>query len=138
MLYAFEYAAIRVVPNLEREEFVNAGVIVFCPALDFLAARVELAEARLLSLAPEVDLSFVRAHLQAIVQICAGGAASGEIGSLPVRERFRWLVAPRSTVLQTSAAHGGLCADPEALLERLLVRLVRPPAATTYEAKAGP
>jgi hypothetical protein len=128
---AFEYAVIRVVPRVDREEFVNAGVVLFCAELDFLAARIELDERRLQALSPDVELSFVREHLQAIVRVCAGGAAAGPIGQLPTVERFRWLVAPRSTILQTSAAHGGLCLDPEALLEWLLERQVRLPGATS-------
>lgn len=132
-LYAFEYATIRVVPNLEREEFVNAGVIVFCDARDFLGARVELVVPRLRALAPAADVSLIRAHLESIVRICAGDADSGAIGRLPLRERFRWLVAPRSTFLQTSAAHGGLCEQPEILLERLHARLVCNPSASGRE-----
>ena len=127
---AFEYAVIRVVPRVEREEFINAGVVLYCAELDFLAARIELDEQRLQALSPEVELAFVREHLQAIVRVCAGGAGAGPIGQLPPSERFRWLVAPRSTILQTSAAHGGLCQDPEALLEWLVERQVRAPRAT--------
>jgi hypothetical protein len=119
---AFDYAVVRVVPRVEREEFINAGVILFCHEHDYLAARVELCEARLLSLAPDVDLELVRAHLEAIPQICAG---AGPIGQLPLRERWRWLAAPRSTMIQTSAAHTGLCDTPEGALERLLDELVR-------------
>lgn len=121
----FDYAIVRVVPRVEREEFVNAGVILFCDAHDFLAARVELDEARLAALAPDVDLALVRRHLDAIPRICEGGPAAGPIGRLPLRERWRWLVAPRSTILQTSAPHAGLCEAPEAWLERLLDEMVR-------------
>ena len=123
--HSFDYAVVRVIPRIEREEFVNAGVIVHCYALGFLAARVELDEARLLALAPDADLPLVRRHLEAIPRICAGGPNAGPIGSLPQRERFSWLVAPRSTILQTSATHSGMCADPEGALERLLERTVR-------------
>jgi hypothetical protein len=125
MRYAFEYAIVRVVPHLEREEFINAGAIVFCGANEFLAARVELDAQRLLALAPEADPAFVRDHLDAIVRVCDGGPASGPIGALPQRERFRWLVAPRSTMLQTSPAHAGLCEDPNRVLEALIERSVR-------------
>lgn len=133
---AFEYAVIRVVPRVEREEFVNAGVVLFCAELDFLAARIELDERRLRALSPEIELTFVREHLQAMVSVCAGGAAAGPIGQLPASERFRWLVAPRSTILQTSAAHGGLCENPEALLEWLLERQVRAPDAISMRQKS--
>jgi hypothetical protein len=125
---AFSYAVVRVVPHVEREEFVNAGVVLFCDALDHLAARVELDEARLLALAPGVDLALVRTHLDVIPRICAGGPEAGPIGALPVRERWRWLVAPRSTILQLSAPHAGLCEHPERELDRLVAQLVRAPA----------
>ncbi len=125
---AFEYAVVRVVPHVERGERVNAGVIVHCGALDFLEARVELDEARLLAIAPGVDLGLVRRHLDAIVQVCAGGPEAGPIGALPRIERWRWLTAPRSTILQTSPAHAGICDAPGAVLERLVAELVRLPA----------
>ncbi len=117
----------RVVPKVEREEFVNAGAIVSCPARGFLAAAIELDEARLLALDGTVDLDEVRAHLATIPRICAGGEAAGPIGHLAPRERFHWLVAPRSTIIQTSPVHTGRCDDPAALLERLLDTMVRPP-----------
>ena len=123
--HSFDYAVVRVIPRVEREEFVNAGVIVHCYALDFLAARVELDEARLLALAADADLPLVRRHLAAIPRICAGGPSAGPLGELSQRERFNWLVAPRSTLLQTSPAHSGMCADPAGALERLLDRTVR-------------
>ncbi len=125
----YDYAVIRVVPRVEREEFVNAGVIVSCPERKFLEARIELDEARVLALHPAIDLEAVRAHLAAIPAICAGGASAGAIGMLSPKERFRWLVAPRSTVVQTSPAHAGRCDDPVALLERLLDTMVREPRA---------
>jgi Protein of unknown function (DUF3037). len=123
----YDYAVIRVVPRVEREEFVNAGVIVSCPERKFLEARIELDEARLAALHPAIDLEAVRAHLAAIPAVCAGGAAAGAIGLMAPKERFRWLVAPRSTVVQTSPAHAGRCDDPAALLERLLDTMVRAP-----------
>ncbi|MGZ5082562.1 MAG: DUF3037 domain-containing protein [Usitatibacter sp.] len=123
----YDYAVIRVVPRVEREEFVNAGVIVSCPEAKFLEARIELDEARLRALDPAIDLDAVRAHLAAIPAICAGGPDAGAIGLMPPRERFRWLVAPRSTVVQTSPAHAGRCDDPAALLEHLLDTMVRAP-----------
>lgn len=122
---SFDYAIVRVIPRIEREEFVNAGVILYCFAQDFLGARIELDEARLLALAPNADLPLIRRHLAVIPRLCAGGASAGPIGALSQRERFNWLVAPRSTILQTSATHSGMCADPEAALERLIERAVR-------------
>jgi hypothetical protein len=122
---AFSYAVVRVVPHVEREEFVNAGVVLFCDALDYLAARVELDEPRLRALAPDADVALVRRHLDAIPRICAGGDGAGPIGALPVRERWRWLVAPRSTILQLSPPHAGLCEKPDEEMERLLAQVVR-------------
>ncbi len=122
---AYDYAVIRVVPRVEREEFVNVGVIVSCPPKDFLEARIELDEQRLLSLDPHVNLDVVRAHLASIPLICAGGPDAGPIGQLPRRERFHWLVAPRSTIIQVSPVHTGRCTDFEATLERLLNVMVR-------------
>lgn len=124
---AFDYAIVRVVPRVEREEFINAGVIVYCYAQDVLEARIELDENRLLALAPDVDLDVVRGHLAAIPRVCAGGPEAGPIGALSQRERWHWLTAPRSTILQTSAPHAGLCEAPVAALERLLDRVVRAP-----------
>jgi hypothetical protein len=124
---SFEYAVVRVVPHVEREEFINAGVILFCDRLDYLGARIGLDEARLHALAPETDAAFVRDHLNAIARICEGGAPAGPIGQLPMRERWRWLVAPRSTILQTSPPHPGLAEAPEESLERLFHGLVRHP-----------
>lgn len=122
---SFEYAVVRVVPRVEREEFVNAGVLLFCDARDFLAARVELDPARLLAIAPAAEIDLVQRHLDAIPRICAGGAEGGPIGRLPLRERWRWLVAPRSTIVQTSPAHPGICEDPPSTLARLFDALVR-------------
>ena len=122
---SFDYAVVRVVPRVEREEFINVGVIVFCYALDYLDARIELDEARLRALAPTVDAAEVRAYLAAIPRVCAGGAQAGPIGELPLMERWSWLVAPRSTMVQTSPAHAGLCEEPAAALERLMDRAVR-------------
>jgi hypothetical protein len=124
---SFDYALIRVVPRVEREEFVNAGVILFCLARDFLGARVELDPNRVRALHPGVDLALVDEHLAAIPRVCAGGDGSGPIGRLSRRERFHWLVAPRSTVIQVSPVHSGLCDDPERALERLMARMVRAP-----------
>lgn len=121
----FQYGIVRVVPRIERGEFVNAGVVLFCRPRRFLAARVELDEARLLALAPDVDLDAVRGHLAALCRIAAGDAAAGPIAALPPSERFHWLVAPASTIIQCSPVHTGLTDDPERELEHLLDRLVR-------------
>ena len=125
---AFDYAVVRVVPRVEREEFVNAGVILHCVTERFLGARVELDEARLRALAPGVDLALVRRHLGAIERICAGEAGAGPIARLPQKERFHWLTAPRSTIIQTSPVHPGMCEGPREALERLMQQMVRPPA----------
>jgi hypothetical protein len=117
---------IRVVPRVERQEFVNAGVIVWCKEKDFLEARLELNEQRARALDPSLDLDAVRRHLASIAIVCAGGADAGPIGKLSKRERFDWLVAPRSTIIQTSPVHTGRCADLPATLERLLTAMVRP------------
>jgi len=124
---SYDYAVIRVVPRVERQEFVNAGVIVLCSARDFLEARIELDERRLLALAPTADLGAIHRHLAGIPVICRGGDAAGPIGRLSTRARFDWLVAPRSTVIQTSAVHTGRCDDPARLIERLLDTMVRVP-----------
>jgi len=121
----YDYAVIRVVPRVEREEFVNVGVIVSCPQRGFLDCRIELDEARLRALWPEIDIDLVRRHLASIPVICRGGDEAGPIGKLPARERFRWLIAARSTIIQASAAHTGRCTDPPALMEHLLATMVR-------------
>jgi hypothetical protein len=123
--HSFDYAVLRVVPRVEREEFINAGVILFCLARGFLDARVELDRARVLALFPGADLATLEEHLASVPRICAGGDGAGPIGRLSLRERFHWLVAPRSTVLQVSPVHSGLCDDPAATLEQLMDRMVR-------------
>jgi hypothetical protein len=122
---SYDYAVIRVVPRVDREEFLNVGVIVSCPAKDFLEARIELDEARLLAFDATLDLEAIRRHLASIPRICAGGPDAGPIGQLSPRERFHWLVAPRSTIIQTSRVHTGRCTDPDPVSERLLDRMVR-------------
>ena len=122
---AYDYAIIRVVPRVERGEQINAGVIVSCPTLDYLGARVELDPARLAALAPDTDLGEVEQALAIIPLIAAGDPKGGPIAALPRSERFHWLVAPRSAIIQPSAVHTGICDDPEQALEKLLVRLVR-------------
>ena len=123
--HTYDYAIIRVVPRVDRGEQVNVGVILSCPALDFLDARIELDEAVLLALDPAVDLAAVRANLDVIPALCRGGPEAGPIGQLPARGRFRWLVSPRSTVIQPSEVHTGRTADPAACLEHLVERVVR-------------
>jgi hypothetical protein len=123
---AYDYAVIRVVPRVEREEFINAGVILSCPARDFLDARVHLDRGRLLALCPDVDVELVQQHLEAIPALCRGGNSSGAIGQFSQRQRFHWLVAPRSTIIQTSPVHSGLSADPAATLEHLVRTMVLP------------
>ena len=128
-LHAYDYAVIRVVPRVERAEFVNAGIILSCQDDGVLAACIELDETRLLALDPHADLATVRAHLASIPLICAGGAAAGPIGALSRRERFDWLTAPRSSLIQTSPVHTGRCADAAAVLEHLMQTMVRMPRA---------
>jgi hypothetical protein len=124
--YPYDYAIFRVVPRVEREEFVNVGVIVSCPAKDFLEARIELDEQRLRALDAALDIESIRTHLATIPSICAGGPQAGPIGQLSQRERFHWLVAPRSTTIQISAVHTGWCENPTEVLEHLLDTMVRP------------
>jgi hypothetical protein len=126
-LLSFDYALLRVVPRVEREEFVNAGVVLFCLERDFLQARVELDRARVLALHPGADLPAIEEHLLAVPRIAAGGGHGGPIGRLSARERFHWLVAPRSTVLQVSPVHSGLCESPQAELTQLFETMVRLP-----------
>jgi hypothetical protein len=116
---AFDYAVIRVVPWTEREEFFNAGVILFCPQRRFLGARVELDLGKLAALAPHLAAEDVRQRLGGIVEICAGNQDAGPIAQMSQSARFHWLTAPRSTLLQVSAVHAGICEEPEGTLERL-------------------
>jgi len=120
----FDYAIVRIVPRVEQEEFINAGVILFCRERRYLAARLRLDAARLAALAPELDPATVQAHLDLIPLICAGGRAAGPLAKLSPVERFRWLTSPRSTVVQISPVHAGLCADPAATLEELAQRVL--------------
>ncbi|MFT2009239.1 DUF3037 domain-containing protein [Pontibacter sp. 13R65] len=123
--HLFEYAVIRVVPCVEREEFINVGVIVYCSSKGFLQTRYALNEERLRAFSAELDVQELEERLQAFVRICKGGAEGGPIGKLPIASRFRWLTATRSTVVQTSAVHPGLCAEPQQTLDRLFTQLVR-------------
>ncbi|MGV9456544.1 DUF3037 domain-containing protein [Streptomyces sp. NPDC003635] len=121
----FEYAVLRVVPRVERGECINAGVLVYCRAKAYVAARTHLDEARLLALDPEADVLGVRAALSAVERVCAGGEGSGQASSDDPGRRFRWLIAPRSTIVQPGPVHTGLTADPATETERLLDLLVR-------------
>jgi hypothetical protein len=120
----YDYAIIRVVPCAERGEFINAGVVLHCLERGFLESRVHVDEQRLLALWPGAELDLIRQHLEAFPKICAGDPDAGPIGGLSRRERFQWLVAPRSTIIQVSPVHSGLCDSPEATLEELFRRLV--------------
>jgi hypothetical protein len=124
---SFDYALVRVVPRVERGEFLNAGVILFCSTQAFLEAKIELDHVRLKALAPQLDIPVVESYLEAIPKICAGGGDAGSIGSLPQRARFHWLVSPRSTVIQTSPVHSGVHHDLNAALDSLFEKLVRSP-----------
>jgi hypothetical protein len=121
----YSYAAIRVVPHVERGEFLNAGVVLFARTLHFLEARIELDAERLRLLAPDLGVEDVNRHLEAFRRIAAGDPEAGPISALSQSERFHWLTSPRSTVIQTSEVHVGRCTDPGAALEDLLTRLVR-------------
>jgi hypothetical protein len=123
----FQYAILRVVPRVERGEQINAGVVLFCRPRRFLAVKVGLDERRLAALAPDLPAEDVQAHLDAAVRIAAGDPAGGPIASFDQSQRFHWLVAPSSTILQASAVHTGLCEDPQETLDRLFAALVEPP-----------
>jgi hypothetical protein len=124
VLSSFDYAVIRVVPRVEREEFVNAGIVLFCLGRRFLQARVQVQPERLHALWPSLDLEVVGRHLEALVRVCQGSTDAGPIARLSQRERFHWTVAPRSTIIQISAVHSGLCDDPELAIQRLFRELV--------------
>lgn len=121
---SFDYAIVRVVPRVDRDEFINVGVILLCRAKRFLDARIKVDAARLTALAPHIDLGTLEAQLDVIPRVCAGGAAAGALGELSQAERFRWLISPRSTTIQVSPAHCGLCDDPKIELARLFEEMV--------------
>lgn len=125
--HLFEYAVIRVVPKVEREEFLNVGVILYCPRQKFLQTMFTLDEQRLLAFSPKLDIREVEEHLRAFELISLGGPDAGPIGRLDTASRFRWLTATRSTIVQTSKVHPGFCADPPAALMKLYTRLVLAP-----------
>ena len=123
----FQYAIWRVVPDVERGEALNAGVVVFCRRRGFLKARIALDDDRLRALNPGTDADAVRRHLEALVRVAAGEPDAGPIAALPPSERFGWLTAASSTIVQPSAIHTGLCDEPQRLLDHLFDRLVSPP-----------
>ena len=127
MASPFEYALLRVVPRVERGEFINAGVVLYCQEARFLGARVHLDPERLRALDPRLDPETVLAHLGVACRVCAGGPQAGAVGLMPPVHRFGWLVAPRSTVVQPSPVHTGLAEDPEEAIEHLLRVMVCPP-----------
>jgi hypothetical protein len=120
----FDYAVVRVVPRVERGEFLNVGVIVFCLSRKLLLVKILMDETRLRLMWPDADFATVKQHLESFPRICAGAADAGPVAQLSARERFHWLVAPRSTIIQTSPVHSGLCTSPEEELVRLFHQLV--------------
>ena len=121
---SYDYSVIRVVPDVARGEFLNAGVVLFAKSQRALLSRIALDEARLHALAPDADVNVIRSHLASIERICAGGPAAGPHAGLTASERFHWLTAPRSTVIQLSPVHSGICDDPASEADRLFARLV--------------
>jgi len=121
----YDYSIVRIVPRIDRGEQINVGVILSCADTDFLEARIEIDEAVLRAIDPGIDLDAVRTNLAVIPAVCRGGPEAGPIGLLPARGRFRWLVSPRSTIVQPSPVHTGRTTDPAACLERLMDRIVR-------------
>lgn len=116
---SFDYAILRVVPRVERQEFINAGVVVFCLEKRYLAARIRLDAARMKALWPDADVELAQEHLKAVQRICDGDPAAGPIAKLSQRERFHWIISPRSTIIQPSPVHTGVCDATDGLLDRL-------------------
>ena len=138
-LSSFDYAVVRIVPRVDREEFLNAGVILFCLERGFLDARVHLEEQRLRTVWPDVDLEAVGLHLGAFARVARGEADAGPIARLAPRERFHWLVSPRSTIIQVSPVHSGLCDEPEPVLNDLFQKLVETcPGSPVSSARPSP
>lgn len=127
-LHTYDYSVVRVVPRVERAEFLNAGVVLSCPSVSLLAAGIELDERRLAAFVPDLDIEALQRNLATIPAICAGHPDAGPIAQLPQRARFHWLTAQRSTIIQMSPVHSGRCSDPERLLDHLLNRMVRLPS----------
>ena len=122
--YSFDYAIVRITPRVDREEFVNAGVILICAEVRFLEARIHIDVIRLRALWPALDLVLIRQHLEAIPRICAGETSAGPIARMSQKERFHWLTSPRSTIIQTSPVRTGVTADPAAAIDRLEQQLL--------------
>ena len=135
---SFDYALLRVVPRVERQEFINAGVVVYCPEKRYLAARIRLDEVRLKALWPEVDEVLVAKHLEAVGRICTGDASAGPIAKLSQRERFHWLTSPRSTIIQPSPVHTGVCNGTGELLDLLETRFLAPVVRVAGRTAASP
>lgn len=123
--HTYDYAVVRVVPDVQRGEFINCGVIVFCRTKKYLAAEVAFDDARLLAIAPEIDLIDARRHLEVIPRICAGDSTAGPIAGLSQSERFNWLIAPRSAMIQMSSVHSGIADDPTQVLKKLMSSMVK-------------
>ncbi len=123
-LHTYDYAVVRVVPRVERAEFVNAGIILSCDVERILLAKIELDEAALKALDASVDMDLVKQSLASIPRICAGGAGAGDIGKMTPRERFHWLVAPRSTIVQTSPVHTGQCARAAEAIDQIMEHMM--------------
>jgi hypothetical protein len=121
----YDYAVVRVVPDVARGEYLNAGVVLYAKSHHALLSRIELDESRLAALAPDADAAMIHSHLESIERICRGGQAAGPHAGLNASQRFHWLTAPRSTIIQLSPVHSGICDDPAAEAERLFARLVR-------------
>ena len=130
---SFDYAVLRVVPRVECEEFINAGVVVFCLEQQYLEARVHVDEQRLKALWPQIDVDLVRQHLEAFRSVALGDPNAGPIARLSKRERFHWLVAPRSTMIQVSPVHTGICDDPSAVIEQLMRRVASAPESSSSD-----
>ena len=122
---SFDYAILRVVPRVERQEFINAGVVVFCLEKRYLEARIQLNEERMKALWPDADVALAKKHLDAVPRICAGDPDAGPIAKLSQRERFHWIISPRSTIIQPSPVHTGVCDDTDGLLDRLAKQFLR-------------
>jgi hypothetical protein len=123
--YTYDYAVVRVVPRVDRGEQINVGIVLSCPETDFLDARIEVDDGLLKAVDPAIDLGALHAHLAVIPSVCRGGPEAGPIGELDTRSRFRWLVSPRSTIIQPSPVHTGRTHDPAACLEHLMDKVVR-------------
>lgn len=122
--HLFEYAVIRIVPHVEREEFLNAGAVLYCSRKKFLEVKFEVNETRIRAFCEKMDVAEIQGYLNSFERICKGGHGAGPIGQLTIAERFRWLTATRSTIVQTSKVHAGFCADPHEMLQRLYEQMV--------------